>query len=75
MHSPSCPKCSISLQEGFLLDKARNDLHTTKWVEGKPVRSFWRGLSLKGKQQLATVSYRCPRCGLLETYAPIGDSR
>lgn len=73
MPAPTCPKCSISLQEGYLLDHARNGRGATKWVEGKPVRSFWQGVALGGKQQLAVASFRCPRCGLLEMYAPAGD--
>lgn len=74
MSTPTCSKCSVALQEGFLLDNGQYGLSATKWVEGKPKPSFWQGLSLKGKQQLALVSYRCPRCGLLELYAPAGDT-
>ena len=65
----SCPRCSIHLQEGFLLETTRNSRTATQWVEGKPVASFWTGLRLKGHTRLPVTSYRCPRCGLLELYA------
>ena len=74
MPAPSCPKCSISLQEGFLLEHTRNSRSATEWVEGQPERSFWRGLALGGRLRLRMTSYRCPRCGLLETYAPAQGS-
>ena len=73
----TCPKCSIHLQEGFLLETTRNSRTATQWVEGKPVASFWTGLQLKGRIRLPVMSYRCPRCGWLELYAPAsgGEAR
>jgi DNA-directed RNA polymerase subunit RPC12/RpoP len=68
----TCPKCSIQLHEGFLLEATRNSRGVTEWVEGKPVASFWTGLRLKGRIRLPVASYRCPRCGFLELYAPVG---
>ena len=53
-----------------MLEHTRHSRAVTKWVEGKPVASFWQGLSLGGRMNLAIASYRCPRCGLLELYAP-----
>lgn len=73
--NPSCPKCSIGLHEGFLLEQSRNFRGVTEWVEGKPEKSFWTGIALQGKTRLKVETYRCPRCGFLELYAPGGDSR
>ena len=40
------------------------------WVAGEPVNNFWSwGLNLRGKQQLPVSTYRCRRCGYLESYA------
>ena len=58
------------MQEGFLLEHTRNSRGVSEWVEGKPETSFWRGLSLGGRMRLPMTSFRCPRCGLLEMYAP-----
>ena len=40
-----------------------------KWVEGAPQKSFWTGLKVTGKDQLDVITYRCRRCGYLESYA------
>lgn len=74
MQTPTCSRCSVSLQEGFLIEHTRNSRSVTEWAEGQPVTSFWRGLSLSGRMRLRTTSYRCPRCGLLEIYAPATGS-
>lgn len=58
------------MQEGFVLEHTRHSRGVTQWVEGKPVGSFWQGLSLSGRMRLQIAGYRCPRCGLLEMYAP-----
>lgn len=76
MSAPTCPKCSIALQEGYLLDQSRNSRAVTQWIEGKPEASFWSGLKLSGKTRLKVASFRCPRCGYLEQYAPpAGETR
>ena len=41
-----------------------------KWVAGEPESGFWSsGLKLRGKEQLPVTTYRCRRCGYLESYA------
>jgi len=66
----TCPRCSVQLQEGYILERARNGRGATEWIEGKPERSFWSGVVLSGRARLPVASFRCPRCGLLEMYAP-----
>ena len=68
----ACPRCGKRMDEGFILGKGVSDRGyglTTSWVEGRPQRSFWTGLKLKGRRVLATSTYRCTGCGYLETYA------
>ena len=40
-----------------------------KWVAGVPQMSIWTGLRLKGRNQIDVSTYRCRRCGYLESYA------
>ncbi len=75
MPALTCPRCSIGLQEGYLLDHEQHARTVTKWVEGPPEKSFWSGLSLKGRPRLAVVAYRCPRCGYVELNAPAAPAR
>jgi hypothetical protein len=44
-------------------------LRVQGWAEGLPEPSFWTGLKLKGKVQKKIMTWRCPQCGLLASYA------
>jgi len=59
------------METGFILDKVDNHsgLKTPEWLEGNPERAFWTGLKTKGRIRLNITTYRCERCGLLESYA------
>ena len=47
--SERCERCDVAMQEGFLLDRGHNNrLGVATWVSGAPVRSWFRGLSLRG---------------------------
>ncbi|MFN8650690.1 MAG: hypothetical protein U0133_21525 [Gemmatimonadales bacterium] len=75
MAAPTCPQCSIGLQEGFLLEMDHHARGTTKWVEGAPEKSFWMGLAIRGRQQLPVSAHRCSRCGYLALYANAAGAR
>lgn len=71
MNDPKCPTCAVPMDAGFMIDRGHaNSPSTAKWAEGEPERSWWQGLKLRGKEQIAVRSYRCPRCGLLQSFAP-----
>lgn len=66
-----CPTCRVAMEAGFLIDKADYNVpEQQEWAEGTVEHSFWSGLSLKGREKLPVVTYRCPSCGLLRSYAP-----
>ena len=70
MKTPTCPKCNSSMELGALLDRGHGDqLNTTDWLEGAPEKSFWSGVKTKGKERFEVQTYRCSRCGYLESYA------
>src|SRR4029079_6513472 len=48
MASHSCPKCSSSMDEGFVVDHTHGATMQSAWVEGQPRKSFWTGLKLSG---------------------------
>ena len=65
-----CPKCSGNMQEGFILDRLESAARQiSMWVEGAPEKSFWMGLNLKGRKTIEIQTYRCHKCGFLESYA------
>ncbi|MEO6388362.1 MAG: hypothetical protein ABIT16_11025 [Croceibacterium sp.] len=67
----SCGKCSGRMEQGFMLEfSSRGVTGVTEWAEGLPVRSFWLGLKLRGRKRHTMETWRCSRCGFLESYAP-----
>lgn len=66
----NCPKCAGRMEPGYILDKADYNMPTSpEWIEGNPEKSFWTGLKTKGRERHAVMTYRCERCGFLESYA------
>lgn len=58
------------MQRGFVLDGRDNNRRAvSEWVEGAPEKSFWTGLRIGQRRVLPVTTYRCDRCGLLESYA------
>ena len=58
------------MSEGFILDKSDSSRAVSAWVEGVPSKSMWTGVKLRGKTPINIKTYRCRRCGFLESYAP-----
>jgi hypothetical protein len=58
------------MSEGFILDRGdANSKNLQKWIEGPPQKSFWLGVNTKGRDAFAVSTWRCDRCGYLESYA------
>jgi predicted nucleic-acid-binding Zn-ribbon protein len=69
MDQRKCPKCQDNMEEGFTLDHTHGANLQASWVEGQPRKSFWTGVKLSGTTQMPITTYRCDRCGYLESYA------
>ncbi len=65
----NCQKCSVEMEEGFILDHTYGANMTSNWVEGEPVKSFWYGTKVIDKKQYQVKTLRCVRCGFLESFA------
>ena len=58
------------MEAGITLDAGHGgELRVQQWVGGPPERSFWFGLKTKGKESFSVRTFRCTRCGYLESYA------
>jgi acetone carboxylase gamma subunit len=58
------------METGFILDLGHGNMRLVPtWVQGEPERSIWMGLKLGDRRNLEVRTYRCPECGLLESYA------
>jgi hypothetical protein len=56
--------------DGYIVDQTYGAANVASWAEGEPQKSIWVGLKLRGKEQLEITTWRCRRCGFLESYAP-----
>ena len=64
-----CPKCDGQMEEGYLLDHTHGGRMQARWIQGQPVRSFWTGLRIADVDRRLVRTYRCTKCGFLESYA------
>lgn len=68
----SCPRCQGQMEAGFVMDRGQAGMRSEQeWVEGDLEKSFWLGVRTKGREQFAVRTYRCQRCGYLESYATV----
>lgn len=71
MRSGICPKCEGRMVEGYVIDRGDYGVAgVPSWVEGEPRKSMWVGLKLGGTKPIEITTFRCRRCGFLESYAP-----
>jgi hypothetical protein len=63
-----CPKCRERMEEGFMADVSHGFTLIARWVPGKPKA----GMVSEGTNAIRkkTKTYRCCKCGYLESYAP-----
>ena len=52
-----------------MVDEGYGTKSVPTWIAGEARKSIWTGLKLRGKQRLQVRTYRCGRCGYLESYA------
>jgi hypothetical protein len=57
------------MEPGYLVDEGHGTRSVPKWIAGDPQKSIWTGLKLRGRDRLEVSTYRCRRCGYLESYA------
>lgn len=71
MREPTeCLRCRGPMERGFVIDRGHvNAPDLQKWIEGTPERSFWTGIRTKGRESHPVQTFRCERCGWLESYA------
>jgi len=75
IHEKRCPDCDLLMDEGYIVDFADyNAAAASKWAPGKPqwgkLLGFVLGAIKVNKSELMeTTTFRCPKCGLLKSYA------
>jgi hypothetical protein len=59
------------MEEGFVLDKSYGHgwAEITEWMQGAPEKSFWTGVKMKQRARRPVTTWRCTKCGFLESFA------
>lgn len=59
------------METGYIVDQGYGKVTVAQWFAGEPERRTWMGggLKLRGKAALDVTTWRCRRCGYLESYA------
>jgi hypothetical protein len=65
----ACLRCQGPMEPGFIMDHDYSLGAPQQWVEGPPVKSFWTGVKTSGRDVLPVATWRCAKCGYLESYA------
>ena len=64
-----CLRCGGSMDVGLVIDQGSyNWPNVPVWLEGTPEKDFWTGLNMDGKRMYKVVTYRCVKCGRLESF-------
>ena len=71
MLEPKCPKCESRMTSGFIVDTTY--VAAAEGAGGEPHQSMWTGVRMKGRERHPVTTFRCPKCGFLESYAPAGE--
>ena len=66
-----CRACNEPMELGMVYDHGHRDsANVAVWVKGPPkYGGFFVGLETEGRDKYFVITYRCPRCGLLQDYA------
>ena len=60
------------MESGFVLDETYGGVGQSNWTEGEPKKSIWTGIKVPREACHPITTYRCTKCGYLESYATIG---
>ena len=63
-----CSKCNREMQEGLVVDLNYAGVLQSMWVQDQPGKSLGHDAA-NGKKKVKTITYRCPTCGHLDSYA------
>ena len=72
--APQCPDCQASMEIGFLPYHEDASVHEIRWYPGEVEFHSFLGVKSSNIKTASAkyrkvISYRCPKCGLLRSYA------
>jgi hypothetical protein len=68
--APKCARCGADMIEGFMVETGLLSNPRPTWAEGRPTVHVFTGTLQTSERDLRGVqTFRCIRCGYLESYA------
>lgn len=67
---PDCLRCQAKMEIGFMIDRTDSGMCESLWSRGLPEKGWFGSLKLNSRECFPVRTYRCPRCGYLESYVP-----
>ena len=66
-----CPMCAVRMEAGFIIDRQHYSTPSLpEWAEGEPDVGFLGAIKVGRMKKRVVSTYRCLKCGLLQSYAP-----
>jgi hypothetical protein len=57
------------MEPGFIVDEGYGTRTASRWFRGEAQYGFFGSLKVRRKEGVDVDTYRCTRCGYLESYA------
>lgn len=71
MHStaPECRDCRATMEAGLMPDRTNHASDQPMWIKGTAEIGFFGHIKEGDRERLPVVTFRCPKCGRLESFA------
>lgn len=57
------------MEKGFIADWTEGNVKVSRWLAGEPVSGWFVEVKPQLNSQWKVTTYRCSKCGFLESYA------
>ena len=60
------------MEPGYFVDftHGTGEAEQSSWAKGEPMPRFWGGIKNPFGEQIPVVTFRCPKCCQLKSFAP-----
>ena len=67
--APECRDCRVAMDAGLMLDRTHGGSEQPMWIKGTADKGIFGLIKERDRERLPVVTFRCPNCGRLESFA------